>query len=121
MLNAFSDVAQLVHEMESPLQAAEPFLLTGILANYNKFEGNNQYRVRFSDFVNDEAMKSIVESIAWTCTLLREQYISIQDDTPVGWNIGSTLSYVGLGALAGATPAPPALTEEQQRELYLEQ
>lgn len=66
-------------------------------------------------------MKSIIESVAWTCTLLRERYVVIIDDTPVGWSISGTLSYVGLGALAGAKPAPPALTEDQQRELFLEQ
>ena len=112
---------QLVHQLDNPLQASEPFLLTGLLANYNKFEVNNQYRVRFSDFVNDEAMRSVVESVSWTCMLLRERYVVIQDDTPIGWSIGGTLSYVGLGVLAGAKPAAPALTEEQQRELFLEQ
>ena len=113
--------AQLIHQLENPLRASEPFLLTGLLANYNKFETHNQYRIRFSDFVNDEAMKSIVESVSWTCTLLRERYITIQDDTPTTWSIGGTLSYVGLGGLAGVKPAAPALTEEQQRELLLEQ
>ena len=111
----------MVHQLENPLRAAEPLLLTGLLANYNKFEIHNQYRVRFSDFVNDETMKSIVESVSWTCNLLRERYVAIQDDKPVGWSISGTLSYVGLGALARAKPAPPVLTEEQQRELFLEQ
>lgn len=96
-------------------------MLVGLLANYNKFEVHNQYRVRFSDFVNDESMKSIIESIGWTCTLLREMYIAIQDDTPTGWSIGETLTYVGLGALAGAKSAAPVLTEDQQRELLLQQ
>lgn len=117
----FPALMKLIHQLENPLRASEPFLLTGLLANYNKFETHNQYRIRFSDFVNDEAMKSIVESVSWTCTLLRERYITIQDDTPTTWSIGGTLSYVGLGGLAGVKPAAPALTEEQQRELFLEQ
>lgn len=96
-------------------------MLTGLLANYNKFETYNQYRMRFADFVNDDVMRSIVESVGWTCTLLRERYIAIQDDTPATWSIGGTLSYVWLGSLAGVKPAPAALTEEQQRELLLEQ
>ena len=66
-------------------------------------------------------MRRIVESNAWTCTRLREQYIAIQDDTPVGWSIGATLSYVGLGALTGSRPTTPVTTEEQQRELFAEQ
>ncbi|GAB1736072.1 hypothetical protein NU219Hw_g6123t1 [Hortaea werneckii] len=117
----FPALMKTVHQSENPLDAAEPFMLTGLLANYNKFEMHNQYRVRFADFVNDETMTRVVESVAWTCTLLRSKYIAIQDDTPVGWSVAGTLSYVGLGALAGAKPAAPALTEEQQRELFNEQ
>lgn len=66
-------------------------------------------------------MSRVVQSIAWTTTILRERYIAIQDDTPIGWSIGGTLSYVGLGALAGVKPAAPALTEDQQKELFLQQ
>lgn len=112
---------QLIHQLENPLRAAEPFLLTGLLANYNKFEVHNQYRIRFSDFVNDETIQNMIESVGWTCTLLRELYIAIQDDTPATWSIGGTLSYVGLGSLAGAKPAAPVLTEDQQKELFSEQ
>lgn len=121
--SAHSDTSsQLVHQLESPLQASEPFLLTGLLANYNKFESHNQYRVRLADFVNEETMTKVVQSIGWTTTVLRERYIAIQDDTPAGWSIGGTLSYVGLGSLAGAKkPAALVLTEDQQKELFAEQ
>ena len=117
----FPALMKLVHQLDDPLQASEPLLLTGLLANYNKFEVHNPYRVRFADFVNDKAMQKVVESVACTCTLLRSHYVAIQDDTPVGWSVSGTLSYVGLGALAGAKPAPPVLTEEQQRDLFAEQ
>lgn len=112
---------QLVHQLESPLQASEPLLLTGLLANYNKFEIHNQYRVRFADFVNEETMTKVVQSLAWTSTLLLERYVAILDDTPSTWTIGGTLSYVGLGSLAGTKPAAPVLTEDQQRALFSEQ
>ena len=111
----------MLHQLDSPLQASEPFLLTGLLANYNKFEVHNQYRVRFADFVNEDTMKQVVESVSWTSILLRERYITIQDDTPTGWSLSGTLSYVGLGSLTGAKPAAPVLTEEQQKELFREQ
>lgn len=110
-----------MHQVESPLQASQPFLLTGLLANYNKFESHNQYRMRLADFVNEETMTKVVQSISWTTTVLRERYIAIQDDTPAGWSIGGTLSYVGLGSLAGAKPAALVLTEDQQKELFAEQ
>lgn len=112
---------KLVHQSENPLQAFEPLVLAGILANYNKFEVANQYRVRFADFVNEETMARVVESVGSSSAVLRGRYIAIQDDTPVGWGIGSTLSYVGLAALAGAKPAPPTLTLEQQKELLAQQ
>ena len=112
---------QLIHQLDNPLQASDPFLLTGLLAEYNKFEVHNQYRVRFADFVNDETMDQVVRSVAWTCTVLRQRYIVINDDTPTAWSVSGTLSYVGLGALAGAKPAAPILTEDQQQELFAEQ
>lgn len=114
----FPALMKMVHQLENPLQASEPFLLAGLLANYNKFEVHNQYRVRFADFVNHETMDRVIESVAWTCTLLRSRYIAILDDTPTGWTVAGTLSYVGLGALARAKPSPAALTEEQQRDLF---
>lgn len=117
----FPALMKLVHQLENPLQAAEPLLLAGLLANYNKFEAHNQYRVRFADFVNDSTMQKVVESASWTCTLLRQRYIGIQDDTPTAWSVAGTLSYVGLGSIAGAKPAAPVLTEDQQRELFAEQ
>lgn len=117
----FPALMKLVHQLENPLHASEPLLLTGLLANYNKFEMHNQYRVRLADFVNDDTMKRVVESVAWTCTLARSRYMTICDDTPAGWSMAGTLSYVGLGSWAGAKPAPPALTEEQQRDLFNEQ
>ena len=63
----------------------------------------------------------MIDAVGWTCTLLRELLIAILHDTPATWSIGSTLSYVGLGSLAGAKPAAPVLTEEQQKELFQEQ
>lgn len=117
----FPALMKLVHQLDNPLQASNPFILTGLLANYNKFEMSNQYRTRFADFVNEETMTRVVHSIAWTTTVLRERYVTIQDDVPVGWSVGNTLSYVGLGALAGSKPAPPVLTEDQQKELFSQQ
>lgn len=107
--------------MDHPLRAAEPFLLVGLLANYDKFETHNQYRVRLADYVNEDAMQKVVESIGWTCKLLQERYVSIQDDTPAAWSIGNTLSYVGLGALTRSRPATPILSEDEQRSLFAEQ
>ncbi|KAF2212353.1 hypothetical protein CERZMDRAFT_68014 [Cercospora zeae-maydis SCOH1-5] len=117
----FPALMKLLHQLDDPLQAAEPLLLTGLLANYNKFESNNQYRVRFADFVNEETMIRVIQSMAWTTAVLRDRYVAVLDDTPAGWSLGTTLSYVGLGSLAGAKPAGIALTEDQQKEAFAQQ
>ena len=117
----FADLMQLTHELESPLQAFEPLLLIGLLANYSKFEVHNQYRVRFSDFAHERAMNSVVEAVGWISTLLRERYVAVQDDRPTTWSLSGTLSQVGLGYFGATKSAAPSLTEEQQRELFFEQ
>lgn len=116
-----SDKRQLVFETEDAFRASEALLLAGLLANHNKFEVHNLYSVRFADLVNDETMRNILECMASTCTVLRDDYVAILDDRPPGWSIGGTLSYVGLGALAGVKPGVPVLPEEQQIKLFAEQ
>lgn len=107
--------------MEDPLEAVQPLLLSGLLANYNKFETYNPYHVRFADFVNEETLAKICRSVDSTCVFLRDQYVAIQDDVPEAWSIGGTLSYIGLGALAGAKPAAPVPTEDEMKVLFAEQ
>lgn len=107
--------------MDHPLRAAEPFLLVGLLANYDKFETQNQYKERLADFCEDEPVEKVVQSIGWTCKLLQDHYVAICDDSPAIWSIGNTLSYVGLGALTRTKPAAPVLSEDEQRILFAEQ
>lgn len=95
--------------------------MAGLLANYNKFEARNPYHVRFADFVNDNTIKKIVRSVGLNCGYLRDQYVAIQEDVTESWSIGGTLSYIGLGSLAGAKPAAPVLTEEEMKSLFTEQ
>ncbi|RPA87009.1 DUF1741-domain-containing protein [Ascobolus immersus RN42] len=89
----------------------EPFLLLGILANYNKFEMQNPYQLRLDDFVNESAMKRIVQQLGKTCTSLRADYVAIHDDIPEGWSLNSMLSYVGLTVLQGGKGKPATPTE----------
>lgn len=117
----YAENAQLVQIADEILEGAKPLILVGLLANYEKFELQNQYRVQFASFTDDAAMQSIVESMGLTCTVLRDRYVSVLDDSPVAWSIGGTLSYVGLGALAGARPTTPILSEDEQKLLFAEQ
>ena len=97
---------QYVQDLDTSAQASDPLVLLGLLANYNKFEFRNPYRVRLEDFVNEPIIKAIARCVGSTFLSLRDQYLALQDDTPEGWSIGSTMSYFGLGALAGgARPA----------------
>ncbi|KAK3117736.1 hypothetical protein LTR53_000546 [Teratosphaeriaceae sp. CCFEE 6253] len=117
----FPGIMRLVQQLEDPSNASEPLLLLGLLANHGKFESHNPYGVRFADFVNEEAIRKIADTVRETSDLCRARYIAIQDDAPASWSVAGTLSYVGLGTLAGAKPTQPVLTEEQQRDLFAEQ
>lgn len=50
---------------------------------------------------------------------IRDSYVAVQDDLPEGWNLSSTLSFIGLRALSPDLKnkkVPP--TEEEARELF---
>jgi hypothetical protein len=110
---------QFVQDAEDDMDSLSPFVLLGLLVNYNKFEFQNPYRLRLDDFVNEAAIKKIVACIGHTSQFARSRYIAIQDDLPEGWSIGGTLAYIGLGALAGNTrPAAPTLTPEEAKTRF---
>ena len=95
----------------------DPFILLGLLVNYNKFEFQNPYRLRMDDFVNDGAIRKIAYSVGYACVSARDQYTVIQNDASEGWNIGHTLGYVGLGAFARRSPASPMPNAEEAKAL----
>ena len=108
-----------VHESDTPLQIFDPFLLLGILANYNKFEFQNPYQLRLDDFVNETSIRKIVKGVGLACGGLRNGYIAIQDDIPEGWTLTSTLVFFGLRALApGARDKRSPLTAEEAKTMF---
>ncbi|KAF1809114.1 DUF1741-domain-containing protein [Eremomyces bilateralis CBS 781.70] len=107
----FPALMKLIQESDAT-QAAEPFVLLGLLANYNKFEFQNPYQLRLNDFVNDATMKMIVSCIGTVCASIRDRYVTVQDDAPEGWSLGTTLTYFGLGGLASRPSTPSANSEE---------
>lgn len=112
-LRTENDELQFVQDSENSAETIEEFILLGLLANYNRFEFQNPYRMRLDDFVNDSVIKKIVLAVGDTCKLSRDKYVAVQNDMPEGWNIGSTLSYLGLGALTpGSRPSSPILSDE---------
>ncbi|CAN9382375.1 unnamed protein product [Alternaria alternata] len=112
---------QYISDCPSTPQVVPALYLLGLLTNYNKFEFQNPYRLRLDDFVNDAIIQDMVSCFGDMCRKLRDSYVAVQDDMPEGWSLGSTLSYIGLGALAGSgsrptTPTPAA--PEEAKSLF---
>ncbi|CAK7262558.1 hypothetical protein SEPCBS57363_000127 [Sporothrix epigloea] len=97
--------------------SVSPFTLVGLLANYNKFEFQNPYQLRLKDFVNDQAIHTIIWGVGEACAELRTQYIDIQDDLPEGWTLSSTLGMIGLGG-SSKTPPKPVYDAETAKTLF---
>ncbi|CAN9424093.1 unnamed protein product [Alternaria alternata] len=117
----FPSLMKYISDCPSTPQVVPALYLLGLLTNYNKFEFQNPYRLRLDDFVNDAIIQDMVSCFGETCRNLRDSYVAVQDDMPEGWSLGSTLSYIGLGALAGSgsrptTPTPAA--PEEAKSLF---
>ncbi|AEO62094.1 hypothetical protein MYCTH_117145 [Thermothelomyces thermophilus ATCC 42464] len=110
-------------QISSPApKISSPFVLLGLLANYNKFEFQNPYQMRLNDFVNERVIRGIVKSVGQTCQRLRAQYLDVQEDLPEGWSLAGTLSKIGLGAIApgGKPPPKPAYDADTAKKMFAE-
>ncbi|KAI8672150.1 DUF1741 domain-containing protein [Fusarium sp. Ph1] len=116
----FPSVMKFIQDSDSSNQVLEPFILLGLLANYNKFEFQNPYQLRLNDFVNESAIQKIVTCIGQSCQTVRSRYIKIQDDLPEGWTFSATLNMLGLGAIApGPKPVrKPVYDVETAKALF---
>jgi len=95
------------------MEVFDPFLLLGLLANYNKFEFQNPYQRRLEDFVNEANIQKVAKGVGMACGGLRNGYVAVQDDIPEGWSLSNTLIFFGLRALApGANKVNPPTAEE---------
>jgi hypothetical protein len=115
----FPSLMKYVQDCENSTQIVPAFYLLGLLTNYNKFEFQNPYRLRLDDFVNDAIIQKVIGSFADNCLRLRDAYVAVQDDLPEGWTLGSTLNYIGLGALApGSRPSTPTPAADETKSLF---
>ncbi|GAM41746.1 hypothetical protein TCE0_042f15103 [Talaromyces pinophilus] len=118
----FPSIMKFVHDLDTNLQILEPFLLLGLLANYNKFEFQNPYQQRLDDFVNEGSIQKIVKGVGLSCAGLRNAYVAIQDDLPEGWTMSNTLAFFGLRALAGGNKDKATTsTAEEVKETFAAQ
>ncbi|KAL9576003.1 MAG: hypothetical protein Q9212_007477, partial [Teloschistes hypoglaucus] len=115
-----ADDRQYIQETESPARVLEPFLLLGLLANYNKFEFRNPYRLKLEDFVNEVAIQKIIRGFGAICSQSRDQYVAVQDDIGEGWTWSSTLKYIGLGVLAPSRSSTPTRNTEETKDQFAE-
>jgi hypothetical protein len=64
-------------------------------------------------------MSHMVYGIGRIFSSIRDSYVAVQDDLPEGWNLSSTLTFIGLRALSPDSKnknVPP--TEEEAREFF---
>ncbi|KAJ2892244.1 hypothetical protein MKZ38_010098 [Zalerion maritima] len=102
----FMGITNFIQDSDTPSRAADAFILLGMLANYNKFEFQNPYQMRLSDFVNERAIRTIIATIGAACQQLRACYVDVHDDVPEGWTLSNTLGIIGLRSIApGASKA----------------
>ena len=110
---------QYVQDADTDERAFDPFLLLGLLANYNKFELRNPYRLRLQDFVNETTVKTIVASFGCACADMREAYTEIVNDVPdSSWSLAKALGYISLGLFApikAIAPVGDSEGEEQEK------
>ncbi|KAJ5369804.1 uncharacterized protein N7496_005896 [Penicillium cataractarum] len=115
----FPSLMKYVNDSETPLEVFDPFLLIGLLANYNKFEFQNPYQLRLDDFVNEASIQKIVKGVGQACSGLRNGYVAVQDDIPEGWTLTNTLIFFGLRALApGARDKANPPTAEEAKAMF---
>lgn len=115
----FPSLMKYVQDCEETAQILPASYLLGLLVNYNKFEFQNPYRLRLDDFVNEGIIQKIVRCFGDVCASMRDSYVAVQDDMPEGWTLSTTLTYIGLGALAPSSrPSSPVPTTEESKSLF---
>ncbi|EFR03889.1 hypothetical protein MGYG_06887 [Nannizzia gypsea CBS 118893] len=115
----FPSLMKFIHDSDTHTQVLRPFLLLGLLANYNKFDFQNPYQLRLNDFVNETAIQKVVRGAGVACASLRNSYIAVQDDLPEGWNWNTTLSFFSFGFFSPAgKPQNQPLTAEEMKERF---
>lgn len=63
--------------------------------------------MRLEDFVNELAIRKLVDDLSAAFELIKESYVLIQNDEPEAWSLGTTLSYIGLKSRPAAKAMSP--------------
>jgi len=86
------------------------------LANYNKFEFANPYRLRQEDFVDDSAISAVVGCVGSGMRTCRDAYLAVQDDQIESWN---PIAFLSFGAFGAKPQNAPLLSEEEMKKAFV--
>ncbi|KAL8738493.1 MAG: hypothetical protein Q9190_007998, partial [Brigantiaea leucoxantha] len=114
----FPALVKYIQDADTLIRISEPLLLLGLLANHNKFEFRNPYRLRLEDYLNESTIQKAIQGLGAGCARCRDGYIAIQDDAKEGWTLSSTLKYIGLGVLAPSRSSTPVPNVEDRKEQF---
>ena len=116
----FTSLATYISSATSSSEILRASVLLALLSTYNKHETSNPYQSRLRDFINEDVMHKIIESVGTVSKNSREAYTSIQDDTVEGL-LGGVSKIVGgyvpfalatrLGFSGTTTPTPPPVED----------
>lgn len=107
-----------MQDSDDSSRLSNPFILLGLLANYNKFEYHNPYRLRLEDFVNEANILKMLHGLRKACADSRDQYAAVLDDLPEGWKLSSALNYIGLGVLAPVKAITPIAASDDSKSQF---
>ncbi|KAG4305433.1 hypothetical protein PORY_000989 [Pneumocystis oryctolagi] len=90
----FPSIIKYITDPDTFSTAFLAFLFLGVLANNKKFESQNLYQTRLSDFVDNSTMRLIVNIISVICMECRNEYIFLKNNGPDNmWGIKNILTY----------------------------
>ncbi|KTW28519.1 hypothetical protein T552_01778 [Pneumocystis carinii B80] len=90
----FPSIIKYITDPNTFSSAFLAFLFLGVLANNKKFESQNLYQTRLSDFVDNNAMELIIDIISRICIECKSEYIYLQNNESDNiWNITNLLTY----------------------------
>ncbi|KAB8346236.1 hypothetical protein FH972_023281 [Carpinus fangiana] len=105
----------LVQDTEDQKLLLGPFVLLGMLVNYNKFEFQNPYQLRVADYINDNVMKKLGNGLEQVFVTSRNQYLVLQPDQDEPWSVGSAFSYLSLGLYKTTSTVTPTIPMDEEQ------
>jgi hypothetical protein len=125
----FTSLVAYISSTTSSSEILRASVLLALLSTYNKHETSNPYQSRLRDFINEDVMHKIIESVGTVSKHSCEEYTSIQDDTVEGLLAGvskivggyvpfALATRLSLSGTKTATPPPVRDIDDALAQLY---